>query len=182
MARHQPRIEDAETARLALDRYLEAARGDARPRDFGLTRRIAFIALHAIQTGGVTLKEALDLAGALYDGDGNLTETYFRKCKSEARALVEALVAKGAAQNRSESTDATFRDSTQVLLDISIAEVTRRRAEMLDGARGGPKARRAMVVLAAVRRLERRARSGDRHATAELESIRTDLDANAKSR
>lgn len=126
------------------------------------------------------MSQALDLAGALYAADERLTQAYFRKCKSEARALVEALMARGVLQQRHENAEALFGETAQVLLTTSMAEVTRRRAEKLEGAKGGPKARRAMLVLGAVRRLERRARSGDRHATAELRSICLELDANAR--
>jgi len=164
------RDELAKVAHLALSRYIEFEQRERPSRSFGLSRRIAFTALFCLGSTGLELSDAMDIAGRLSKLDSDVTDAYFRKCKSEARALVSAVLTQGRLPPPSDD-HSFFAEIEHCLAALSVAEVTRRRAANLQGARGGPRAKHELLVLRSVRALDRRACSGDRHALAELGAI-----------
>lgn len=160
----------AAAAKLALGRYIDEARKARPARYFGLNRQIAFVALYFAGDASLDPSAAVDVAAELYR-DADVTYAYFRKCKSEARAVVEAVLGQGLLGTWSGGEQAVFTRIDEVLTEISVDQVTRRRAERLQGAKGGRRARQEMPVLHAVEQLARRARAGEPQARAELEAI-----------
>lgn len=174
--RPEHRASAAERAESALTRYLEHAGQDG-PKPAGLTRRIALLALYLHVRKDASLQDALDAAAGIHEGRPGLSVGYLRKSKSEARAVIDVLIASATLPEARLDSGAFFGRLEGLLDTISFDQATRSRAHALRGTRGGRRSKeRPQLVLQGLIQLKQRSDHGDAAAAEELAAVRALLD------
>jgi hypothetical protein len=159
---------------IALRRYVSAASESKRPFPLGLAKHIAVGALFLIAKDGRDTGTALRAAQRAFEGSDEANLRTIKKCKSEADALVQYVLAKGLGQDDAYGAMPAPKllEQFEDLMDgIRLADAVALRARELRGAKGGRPARTVGAVQA-VKDVLLRAERGDGSAQDEVMEIR----------